>query len=165
MAELSSQAVMPRRQVDAALERLVDACFDAVAETRRQVEKSYECSLLGPASSCAAMRGSVETLERMTYELQAWVLDLQGRELNEKDVAFLEARAALIYDSAQAQGAIGSRLATVLAETMRDVGELVGGTLRGIGEGVGEGLVGVGRGLGPLGLLAVAGLVWLWVRK
>lgn len=161
---------LTRTDIQARLYQLTDAVGLAVSRLKASVEESDECDawIFGKSeSSCDAMRGSARKLEEMAWELSDRIIDLDGRDIAVDDFHFIEQRAELIISSAAGQMKLQNQKITLRSfaqAVLKDLADFVGEVLYIAGKAAGKATKGLLFGLGPVGLILVAALVFVYAK-
>lgn len=160
-------SVPTRTEVQESLYRLVRAVDSAVAQAQAAVQKSSTCTSLffSDENSCQAMKKNVRKLEDMSIELWERIADLDGHDITQQDVEFIQKRGQLIIDSAKSQGDVDTvGLTDVFNATLKDLGAFVGTAVKEVALTGGGAVASFVSGLGVVGVLFVAGLVFVAVK-
>lgn len=157
-----------RSEMQTRLVLLASTVARTVTEARVLVDNSTECSgLLGrDEAACSAMSALVTKLATMGMELVERIEALDGHDIAEEDFDFLEARGRLIIESAQSIGQLRNTetLRTTFNAVMQDLADHVGTVFFIVGKAAGGATKGLLFGLGPVGLLVVAALIFVYAK-
>lgn len=156
-----------RTDMQTRLVLLASTVARTVTEARVLVDNSTECSGLGyDQAACSAMSGLVTQLATMGMELVERIEALDGHDIAEADFDFLQSRGLLIIESAQSIGQLRNTetLRTTFNAVMQDLADHVGTVFFIVGKAAGGATKGLLFGLGPVGLLVVAALIFVYAK-